>query len=470
MLRTILAHEWRLLRTSSATWLALGLLAAAVLFGTSNGDRWADFQRQTLADAQAHESEMLAELAGRLDAPGDHPLDPANANHVGTFTDRVAVLPPAPLAPLAVGQSDVAPYHLYVSAKSLASTHIKAAEEIGNPQAYVTGRFDTAFALVVVLPLVLLALLFDVVSGERERGTLALVLAQPIGPRAWVWAKAGLRWALVVAVAWAALVAGLVIVGTDLGAAPAGLAVALAAIALYAAVWTALAVWVAGQGWGSATNALALAAIWVAAVVVVPGLIAAASGALRPVPSRAALVEAEREAETRLGDRGPDLLLAYYDANPGTRPPDFDPTVRDFLFYTAVQGALQDTLAPLLASYDRALAAQERLARVASVLTPAALLQDALATVAGTDAARHARFLAQVRAFHEAHRAYFIPRAYAKQPLTIADYDRMPRFVFAEAPAGATLGRATWPLGALLGLALLLSLLATVSLRRIAAR
>lgn len=470
MLRATLTHEWGLLRTSSATWLALGLLVVSVLFGIVNGDRWSNFQRQTLADAHAHESEMLTELVRRLAEPDDYPLDPANANHVGTFTDRVAVLPPAPLAALAVGQSDVAPYHLFVSAKSLASTLIKAAEEIGNPQAYVTGRFDTAFALVVVLPLALLALLFDLVSGERERGTLAMVLAQPIGPGAWVWAKAVLRWALVVSATWIALLAGLFFVGADLRSAATGLFVALAAIALYAAVWTALAVWVAGRGWGSATNALALAAIWVAAIVIVPGVIAAATRAISPVPSRAALVEAERDAETRLSDRGPELLLAYYDANPGTRPAGFDPTARDFLFYTAVQGALQETLEPLLAEYDRALAAQERLARAASVLTPAALLQDALVVVAGTDAARHARFMDQVRIFHQTHRAFFIPRAYAKQPLTVADYDEMPRFVFRESPASVTLIRSAWPLGALFALFLLLAALATARLRRLAAR
>lgn len=473
MLRPILAHEGRLLRTSPSTWLALGLLAASVLFGTFNGSRWAAFQRETLAAARAYDAEVYGDLARRAAAADDAWPDPTSAAAIGTFYGRYATLPPAPLAPLAVGQSDVMPYNLYVSSKSLASTYTKTAEELDNPQALVTGRFDAAFALVVVLPLVLLVLLFDVVSGERERGTLALTLAQPVHPRTWVWARAGLRWALVVAVAAVSLMAGLVVFGGGSGAAgaAAGIAVALAAIALYAAVWTAAAVWVAGRGWTSATNALALAAVWVAAVVVVPGLIGVVSGALRPVPPRAALVEAQREAQTHWGDRGADLLLAHYEANPGTRPASFDPASPDFATgYTAVQGALQDTLGPVLAQYDRAFAAQEGLARGLSVLTPAALLQDALATVAGTDPARHAAYLRQVEAFHAAHRDFFVPRAYAARPLIPSDYDRMPRFAFAEASPGTMLGRTAWPLGALLVLTVVLGALASVSTRRLAVR
>ncbi|MEM1042204.1 MAG: DUF3526 domain-containing protein [Bacteroidota bacterium] len=466
MIRTVLAHEWRLLRRAPATWIALALLAVSIVFGASNGGRWADFQHQTLAEAEAYEAETYGDLARRAAAPDGEWPDPSSAANIGMFYGRYATLPPGPLAPLAVGQSDVAPYALYVSGKTLASTHTKSAEELGNPQAYVTGRFDTAFALVVVLPLVLLVLLFDIASGERERETLGLVLSQPVRPGTLVWAKAGLRWALVAGVAWAASALGLALFGADLGAAPGGLALALLAVAAYAAVWTALAVWVATRGWPSATNALVLAAVWVAVVVVVPGLIGAASGALEPVPSRTHLIEAHREADTRFAARGGELLTAYYDANPGAQPADLDPMQYDFpLYYTARQGAMQDTLAPLLRRYDDALAAQERLANGLALLSPAALLQNTLAAVAGTDHARHAAYLRQVEDFHAAHRDFFAPRAYQRVALTASDYEAMPRFAFVEPGAVAT--RALWPLGGIAVLALTLAACAAPGLRRI---
>lgn len=467
MLRPLLSHEWRLLRTAPAPWLALGLLVAAVFFGLYNGSRWVGFQQSALADAHATEAETYATLAQRAATPDDQWPDPADAAYIGTFYGRTAALPPAPLALLAVGQSDVAPYNLYISGKTLALAHMKAAEELGNPQAYVTGRFDLAFALVVVLPLVLLALLFDVVSGERERGTLRLVLAQPVSPEVFVWAKAGLRWALVVGVTWGACLAGLVLFGAEPRAALGPLALTLLAIALYAAAWATFAVWVATRGWGSTTNALVMAAAWVAAVVVIPGLIAFASKHLQPVPSRAALIEAQRDAQTHYGEQGGELLLAYYDDNPGTRPADFDPNQREFsLFYTAIQGAVNDTLAPLLHRYEQALTAQERLAGGLALASPAALLQNVLTAAAGTDHTRHAAYLQQVASFHAAHRAFFVPRAYSRTPLTPADYAAMPRFVFEE-PEGR-FRRILWPLGALLLFTSALAWLARPGLRQLA--
>ncbi|MEM1268563.1 MAG: DUF3526 domain-containing protein [Bacteroidota bacterium] len=471
MLRTVLAHEWRLLRRTPATYAALALLATSILFGAYNAGRWADVQRDAIAQVRSVEAETFGEMAREVAAlDGEGPggwSDPTDAAPVGTFNSRPAVLPPAPLAPLAIGQSDVAPYVLSVSGMNLVSTHAKAAEELGNPQAYVTGRFDTAFALVVVLPLVLLVLLFDLASGARERGTLRLVLAQPIRPDTFMWAKAGLRWALVVGVAWASVLAGLGLFGANLGAAWGALGVALASVALYAAFWTALAAWVAGRGWASATNALALAAMWAALVVVLPGLIGAVSGALAPVPSRAALVEAQRDAATRWGGHGPDLLIAYYEANPGSRPEGFDPEAINFpLHYTAIQDAMQDTLGPVLRRYDDALAAQERLAGGLAILSPAALLQNTLATVAGTDHARHATYLRQVETFHIAHRDFFAPRAYQRISLTAADYKDMPVFAFQD--PGNTAARTLWPLVGLFALTVGLVLLAAPGLRRIA--
>jgi len=467
MIRIIAQHEWRHLRARRTTWLALFFLAASIVFGACNGGRWADFQHQTIEKARIYEAETYDELANRLASPDGEWPDPTDAAYIGTFYGRSAVLPPAPLAPLAVGQSDLAPYNLYVSGKSLANTHTKAAEELGNPQAYVTGRFDTAFALVVVLPLVLLVLLFDVLSGERERGTLSLILSQPVRLRLLLQIKAGLNAALVAGTAVVALTTGLALNGADFGAAGAisGLLLVVAATTLYTIVWTALALWVSSRGWNSATNALSLASVWVLLVILLPGLIGLASGYVNPVPSRTALIEAERDAQNRWGSRGAELLSVYYDENPDALPADLNLAFPEFaLAYTAVQGAIQDSLGPILAGYERALTEQEQLARRLSLLSPPALLQEALTELAGTGHARHAAYLRQVARFHKEHRQFFVPKAYRKTPLTTEDYRDMPRFTFTD--PGGRLARILWPLGGLALFSLFVLVVAATGLRR----
>lgn len=58
--------------------------------------------------------------------------------------------------------------------------------EVFNPELALAGRFDLAFVLVYLVPLFLIALLYDQVSSERQAGR-------------WLWRRAGLRASLVVA-------------------------------------------------------------------------------------------------------------------------------------------------------------------------------------------------------------------------------------------------------------------------------
>lgn len=475
MRRSMLSHELRLLLRNPAIWTTLALLAAALLFGLYNGASWARFQDATLAAARADEAATFSDLKAKAVAvaqgqPASNSWrDPTNAASVGMFYARPAVLPPAPLAPLAVGQSDVYPYNLDVSGVNLASATTKAAEELENPQNLVTGRFDYAFALIVVLPLAVLALMFGLISGEREAGTLRLVMAQPVRLRALLLAKVGLRWGLVVAVTWGATLLGLALFGE---AAPSMglLLLALGVAALYAALWFALALLVEGYGRHASANALALAGLWIAFVFVLPGLLGAGAEAAHPVPSRAHLIEAARDVNTALSGQGPDIVRAYYAAHPDARPDSIDLEAPDFpFFYTAVQNEAQARVAGSLHRYQEARAAQQDFMRVAGFVVPPVLVQSVLNDLAGTGFVRHARFLDQVTDFHTAHRAYFVPRALSKTPLRAADYEAMPRFRFEEEPATSVLGRLMFPLTGLAALTLGLSALGFARVRRIQA-
>ena len=43
-----------------------------------------------------------------------------------------------------------------------------------------SGQFDVAFVVLFLYPLLIFAVSFDLTASERERGTLRLVLAQPV--------------------------------------------------------------------------------------------------------------------------------------------------------------------------------------------------------------------------------------------------------------------------------------------------
>ena len=142
------------------------------------------------------------------------------------------------------------PSHIHVTVDSLDSLLNGDATE---PAALLPFRsIDLGFVVVVVLPLVLLAVTYDVVSAERERGTLALILAQPVHPRHVLLAKLGVRAGVMLGIVVSATVAGLGLTGTDLteGQVLGRLLGWAVSVGLYSAFWCAVAL-VVNTGRGS---------------------------------------------------------------------------------------------------------------------------------------------------------------------------------------------------------------------------
>jgi ABC-2 type transport system permease protein len=118
MLATLLRHEWRSLSADASLWLVVGVFTAAIAYGTFNGARWVAFQQRTIGQTLSEESERHRQheteivRINRENATVPAFADPRNPDAVGrSLGARYAVLPPTPLSPLAVGQSDLLPYY-----------------------------------------------------------------------------------------------------------------------------------------------------------------------------------------------------------------------------------------------------------------------------------------------------------------------------------------------------------------------
>ena len=128
----------------------------AIGYAVVNGVRWVNFQRAALrAEAEQvarYERITARERLERAGKPVTGFGDPRNPTMFGSrFGPRYAVLPPAALAPLSVGQSDLLPFYFKVSTD--ARETVVAATEIENPHRLLVGRFDLAFVLVFLYPL-----------------------------------------------------------------------------------------------------------------------------------------------------------------------------------------------------------------------------------------------------------------------------------------------------------------------------
>ena len=125
MLGHIVRNDWRGLAADRTIWAVTALLAAVILYGAYNGVRWGSLQTERRDNLTEEQQQQLADTRAELFeiSAGGEPrrrfYDPRNPAQVGqTFAAAYAILPPAPLAPLSVGQSDLLPGYYKVTLDS----------------------------------------------------------------------------------------------------------------------------------------------------------------------------------------------------------------------------------------------------------------------------------------------------------------------------------------------------------------
>lgn len=469
LVRTVCSLEWRLARRDAGSWLAVLLLLGCVLFALGRGHTVLAERAAAVAAAQADEQRRLGLLvqqledleAGRTRAPAEAWRDPGNPVGVGRGSGAaIAAWSDAPLAATAVGLSDLHPPFLRVAVGS--RDRFLFADEIANPLQLASGSFDLAFVLVFGLPLVLLALSHDVLSGEREKGTWALTAASSAPPLAVLALRLAMRGAGVLLPLMLVTAAQLLWQGAPLftGAGLAAFAGWATLVLLYTAFWLSLALWVNSWQRSSAFNAVALVVAWVGLVVVVPALVNALAQALHPAPSRAELVLAVRQATVDT-ERGRVADAARFGAEHGATPAGTSAALRALALVREADRRADE----VLARHEAVVQAQRRLTDRLGLLSPPLRLNDALAELAGTGHARLDAHLARVDRFHGRWQDFFFARAEKGERLKSTDIARFPRFAAepgGEAGAPGSTAR--------VGQSALLLLLATLALAAAARR
>ena len=177
MLAHIIRHEWRNLAADRTLWAVGALLALTIGYGACNGASWVRFQRDTLQAAAAEERERLETVKTGIrnaEAGRTRPTafaDPRTPAAVGRALGvRYAAMPPGPLAALAIGQSDLYPYYFKVSTSSK-QTFLNN-DEIEHPVHLMSGRFDLAFVILYLYPLIILTLSYNLISAEKRSSAL----------------------------------------------------------------------------------------------------------------------------------------------------------------------------------------------------------------------------------------------------------------------------------------------------------
>jgi ABC-2 type transport system permease protein len=395
-------HEWKLLTTNDVVRIVVVVFGAALLCAVMLG----------MARARP-------ETAAGLPAPRSLRAD-AIANERGA----VLMIPRAPMAALAAGQSDVYPGYVKVTARNLDA--IVSGDQVAHPQAVASGHFDAAFVILFLYPLLIFAISFDLTATERDRGTLRMVLAQPVRLHDVVTGKMLAR--VVLLGLPVLLIPPLAAIGAPLSR----IVLWTLAVAAYGSIWHGLALIVNARGWNAAANALVLAGIWLMFAVVGPATINLIIEVRYPMPSRVEAAVQARAATQEATVQGNRQLGQFLQDHPTSSNVGRDGMRQFAMLQAARDRQIAERLQDVEAAFDQQLQRQQRLATWLSVLSPTMLAQGVLLETAGTGRTRFEHFNAAAARFQAEWKAYFEPRVLDAATLTEDEVRDAPRFTYQE--------------------------------------
>ncbi len=464
---TLIQHERRTViatRVGITAVLALALMAGYAVYSGAvhEHQRVAEHAAFTegIAKRQSGLRDQLVAIEGGEKAASPYAARPMRVS-------IAAVLPAGPLGHMAVGHGDLMP------STATVSPWTNAAKIFGNdthdsPTSLASGPFDLAFVIVVLMPLFLLALTFNVLATDRERGMLAMLLSQPVTLTQIAWSRLLSRGVIVVAVVVGVSIVAAIATGAGAGGSAerwARLGLWLLTTAVYAAFWLAVIAFVVSRMWSASATALTLLVIWVAVVFVVPSGTRAVGEMLHPPPSRLAYLSSARHAENQANLAMSKLTQSYMSEHPELNVEDADVPAffrRAFLANAEVDARTRAVLAQFEATH----AAQQSMLDWAQYLSPAVIAQVALTHIAGSDVDRQLRYQRQTRELLDDLRAHIGPAVMGQRRLRVAEFDALPSMHWREGDTATIAGRLVLPLGYLTLLALICAVLGHRRLRR----
>ncbi|MDC6361724.1 MULTISPECIES: DUF3526 domain-containing protein [Flavobacteriaceae] len=434
MLRYNFIYELRLLLRSR--WIQLLSLLLLVLFGfsTFNGEQKVQKRRSDIAAAKQEVQEsdqamikLLDSVERGMEVSVPYWTIPTSPMAVGNYYPRVAAMEPQPMSFVSTGQADL--FTHYMKPTVSGDDFTLNFTEMSSPVQLLFGSFDLAFVIVYLLPLLIIAFTYNVLSSEKEQGSLRLLASQPISIGKWVFQKLILRFFWLSVLATFSLLATIFLVG--IGPFQWGAFLSLLALTLsYMLFWFALAFLVNLFVGSSAKNAVSLIGLWVLFVLLTPSVLNQLGSKLYPMPSRTLMINKMRERKAAATERQDEILDNFLRDHPEYAINDSTQTRSFYHRYMASQEVVKEELQPIVNEYEKQLQKQQTWSKQLQWISPAIVVQESLNQLAGTSTDDYENYRGQVMGFAEVWREHFMSFLYNNRNFSQADYPGLPQFQF----------------------------------------
>ena len=284
--------------------------------------------------------------------------------------------------------------------------YLSGTPNLGNIRPNVT-KVDWGFIIGYVLSLVALLFTFDAISGERERGTLRLMLANSVPRHTVLIGKfLGALISIVIPFALAVLVNLLVISTANdvhLSAEAWGrLGIIFLIALLYTCLFLGLGLLVSSRVQRSAVSLVILLLVWIVFVVFMPNTLASIAGGFSPPMSSDEFQKRSSQLSLRLKNEPDELWIKYILASDDTR--------EDLIKKLQVGSEIITKDVELQEGLHKELLEQQisQMNRVRTVtrISPVTIFQHLLESFAGTGFERHLQFLENVQSYAQQFRVF----------------------------------------------------------------
>jgi ABC-type transport system involved in multi-copper enzyme maturation permease subunit len=309
-------------------------------------------------------------------------------------------------------------------------------------------KTDWTFIIGVLVSFAGILFTFDAISGEKERGTLRLVLSGAVPRSSVILGKFAGAFVSIMLPLFIAILLNLLIVNISGAAELHGehwgrIGVIVLISAVYVAIFVCLGILISSRCSRSSTSLLTLLLVWVILVVLMPNILGSISSGLKKVPSADEIFRRKQAAKDDLWKRyeGRGLLKIA----PSRENPDMG-VLRLWAEYLDEERKTEERI---MDEHLDAQLAQIQLARQITRISPTSIYQYALESVSNTGFERHRKFIANVRVYRdifwdyiksedqkdrESHHVYFVREGLSENE---ANFGNAPRFAESFTLTGA---------------------------------
>jgi ABC-type transport system involved in multi-copper enzyme maturation permease subunit len=327
-----------------------------------------------------------------------------------------------------------------------------------NPVFSVFGALDLTYIVKIVLSLFAILFTYDAIVGEKEKGTLKLMLSNKVPRDRLILGKVIGGFISLLIPLIIPLILSLLLIMVYPGIALAGadwirLLLMFLMFFLYLSVFFTLGLLVSSRTNKSSTSFLILLFIWVTFVTIIPKLSIMIAARLNPIPSVHEITAKKDAFLQQIQGGAQKKVMDWVKENTPKTPEDqksFQERLRKYLedYQQSATSQIDANNAALERDYQLKKNSQVRLAVNLSRISPASALTFSTMSLARTGLDEHERFLASIRAYKpvwtkwaNAKMMRTLNFSMSNDPAAKVVLDDMPQHSFAAEPLGASLAR-----------------------------